>query len=132
MKILVGLGNFEDSYIGTRHNVGRDFCIWLMKKNKFSEFKKDSFLKALVSTGEINGEMYMLILPETYMNLSGITVKNIFQKWNNTQKVSFGLRVSLTYLPMIVYFIIINRNELFSWIVEEFNSKDSSDILDKS
>jgi PTH1 family peptidyl-tRNA hydrolase len=86
MKILVGLGNFEDAYVGTRHNVGRDFCIWLMQKNKFSDFKKDSFLKALVSTGEINGEMYTLILPETYMNLSGVTVKNIFQKWSDVQK----------------------------------------------
>ncbi len=86
MKILVGLGNFEDKYIGTRHNVGRDFLIWFAQKHKFSDFKKDSFLKALVSTGDIKDEAYILILPETYMNLSGVTVKNIFQKWSGVQK----------------------------------------------
>ncbi len=86
MKILVGLGNFEDKYIGTRHNVGRDFLIWFAKKHNFSDFKKDSFLKALVATGDIKDEAYILILPETYMNLSGVTVKNIFQKWNGVSK----------------------------------------------
>jgi peptidyl-tRNA hydrolase, PTH1 family len=86
MKILVGLGNFEDRYTGTRHNVGRDFLIWFAKKHHFSEWKKDSFLKALVSTGDIKDEAYILILPETYMNLSGQTVKNIFQKWSGVTK----------------------------------------------
>lgn len=83
MKILVGLGNFEEKYTGTRHNVGRDFCFWFAGKNHFSDFKKDTFLKALVSTGEIKDEKYTIVLPETYMNLSGTTVRNIFQKWES-------------------------------------------------
>lgn len=86
MKILVGLGNFEDKYIGTRHNVGRDFLIWFGQKNNFSDFKKESFLKALVSEGEVNGEKYVLVLPETYMNLSGQSVRAIFQKWSDIVK----------------------------------------------
>ncbi len=83
MKILVGLGNLGDSYVGTRHNIGRDFLLWLAHKNHFSDFKKDTFLKALVSSGECDGQQYLLILPETYMNLSGQTVKNIFLKWSD-------------------------------------------------
>lgn len=86
MKILVGLGNIGEKYIGTRHNVGRDFLIWFAKNNSFSEFKKDSFLNALVSTGSVLNKQYTLILPETYMNLSGETVKNIFNKWSDVQK----------------------------------------------
>ncbi len=86
MKILVGLGNIGDKYVNTRHNVGRDFLFWLAKKHDFCEFKKDSFLKALVSQGEISNKKYTLILPETYMNLSGQTVKNIFDKWSDVAK----------------------------------------------
>jgi PTH1 family peptidyl-tRNA hydrolase len=86
MKILVGLGNFGEKYVGTRHNVGRDFLIWFAKKNGFSEFRKDQFLNALVSEGSIGDKKYIFILPETYMNLSGGTVKNIFNKWNSVVK----------------------------------------------
>ncbi|MEN9921418.1 MAG: hypothetical protein RLZZ517_396 [Candidatus Parcubacteria bacterium] len=86
MKILVGLGNIGEKYVGTRHNVGRDFLIWSAKKHSFSDFKKDSFLNALVATGEISNKAYTFILPETYMNLSGQTVKNIFSKWSDIQK----------------------------------------------
>jgi PTH1 family peptidyl-tRNA hydrolase len=86
MKILVGLGNIGEKYVGTRHNVGRDFLIWFAKKHSFSDFKKDSFLDALVATGEISNRQYTFILPETYMNLSGQTVKNIFNKWSETKK----------------------------------------------
>lgn len=86
MKILVGLGNIGEKYIGTRHNVGRDFLIWFAKNNSFSEFKRDSFLNALVSTGEFSNKQYILTLPETYMNLSGQTVKNIFNKWSEVSK----------------------------------------------
>jgi PTH1 family peptidyl-tRNA hydrolase len=86
MRILVGLGNFGEKYIGTRHNVGRDFLIWFAQKNNFSEFKKDSFLNALVSSGEFLNTPYVLVLPETYMNLSGQTVKNIFNKWSEVAK----------------------------------------------
>ncbi len=86
MKILVGLGNFEDKYTGTRHNVGRDFLLWFAKQHHFGEWKKDSFLKAFVSTGEIKDEAYILVLPETYMNLSGQTVAAIFKKWTGITK----------------------------------------------
>jgi peptidyl-tRNA hydrolase, PTH1 family len=86
MNILVGLGNSGEKYIATRHNVGRDFLIWFAKKHNFSDFKKDSFLNALVSQGEFQNNQYILILPETYMNLSGQTVKNISNKWTETEK----------------------------------------------
>lgn len=86
MKILVGLGNVGKKYNNTRHNVGRDFLIEFASKNHFTEFKKDSFLNAQISQGKIGVKKYTLILPETYMNLSGQTVKNIFEKWSEVVK----------------------------------------------
>ena len=86
MKILVGLGNIGEKYVKTRHNIGRDFLIWFAQKNNFSEFKRDSFLKALVASGNFSNKDYVLVLPETYMNLSGETVKNIFNKWSQATK----------------------------------------------
>lgn len=91
MKILVGLGNFGEKYVGTRHNIGRDFLIWFAQENNFSEFKKDAFLNALVSNGEYKGSPYVLILPETYMNLSGQTVRNIFNKWSEVTKENVAI-----------------------------------------
>lgn len=86
MKILVGLGNIGEKYTNTRHNIGRDFLIWFAQRHNFTEFTKDSFLKALVAKGSYNSDDYILILPETYMNLSGQTVKNIFNKWSEISK----------------------------------------------
>lgn len=86
MKILVGLGNIGEKYVATRHNVGRDFLIWFAQKHGFSEFKKDSFLNARIASGEFKNKPYTLVLPETYMNLSGQTVKNIFNKWSDVSK----------------------------------------------
>lgn len=97
---------------------------------RFSEEHQINLLLLWLATvsyflGNIKGNLFTLL-----MLIIGFFANASFTIIIHT--LSFGLRVSLTYLPMIVYFIIINRNELFSWIVEEFNSKDSSDILDKS
>lgn len=91
MKILVGLGNIGEKYTNTRHNIGRDFLIWFAQRHNFGEFTKDSFLKALVSKGSYNFHDYILILPETYMNLSGQTVQNIFNKWSEITKEDISI-----------------------------------------
>jgi PTH1 family peptidyl-tRNA hydrolase len=78
MKIFIGLGNFEDRYKGTRHNVGRDFCIWFAEKNGFSNFEKDKYSDSKISYGIYNGQEIEIVLPETYMNLSGESVAKYF------------------------------------------------------
>lgn len=75
MKIFVGLGNFEDKYTGTRHNVGKDFLIWFASENSFSEFEFDKYSNSKISKGKFKGEDVEIVLPETYMNLSGESVK---------------------------------------------------------
>lgn len=71
MKIIVGLGNPDDKYKNTRHNIGRDFVESFRKKNKFEDWNFHKKSNSLVSEGDLNGENVLLILPQTYMNNSG-------------------------------------------------------------
>jgi PTH1 family peptidyl-tRNA hydrolase len=73
--ILVGLGNPGEEYIGTRHNVGREFLLALAKKEGITEWKTDKKLRALVAKGDFLGSKVMLVLPETFMNNSGGSLK---------------------------------------------------------
>lgn len=83
MIYAVGLGNKGDEYEGTRHNAGRSLLIALAKKNKFTDWKYDKVLDAQKAKGEIEGESFTFILPETYMNNSGRSVKAL--KLSNKQ-----------------------------------------------
>jgi PTH1 family peptidyl-tRNA hydrolase len=74
MKIIVGLGNPDDKYKNTRHNIGRDFVEAFRKKNKFEDWSSHKKSNSLISKGEFNGENITLVLPETYMNNSGKTL----------------------------------------------------------
>lgn len=75
MFIIVGLGNPGKEYDGTRHNTGRTLVEHFIKTHHFSEPKADKKLKALVTTGEIKKEKIIFVLPETFMNKSGVSVK---------------------------------------------------------
>lgn len=73
MKIIVGLGNPGKEYEKTRHNTG--FMVLDKLSDKFNiEIKKEKN-KALIGTGEINGEKVMLVKPQTFMNLSGEAIR---------------------------------------------------------
>lgn len=76
MKIIVGLGNPDDKYKNTRHNIGRDFVESFRKKNKFEDWNFHKKSNSLISEGEFNGENILLVLPQTYMNNSGKAVMN--------------------------------------------------------
>lgn len=75
MKIIVGLGNPGNEYEKTRHNTGFMVVDRLAKKHNI-EIKKEKS-KALIGTGEINGEKVMLVKPQTFMNLSGEAVRGL-------------------------------------------------------
>ena len=82
MYIIVGLGNPEPEYSNTRHNMGFDTINKIAKKYNI-EFSKTKF-KGIYGTGTIEGEKVILLKPQTYMNLSGESVKKIidFYKLN--------------------------------------------------
>ena len=75
MHYIVGLGNPGEEYELTRHNAGRMVVLELVKKEKMDEPELDKKLKALVSKGEIGKNKVQIILPETFMNKSGDSLK---------------------------------------------------------
>jgi len=72
MYLIVGLGNPEEKYSNTRHNMGFDVINEFSKEYdiKVSKSKFDAFY----GMGEINGEKIILVKPQTYMNLSGESI----------------------------------------------------------
>ena len=73
MYLIVGLGNPEEEYAKTRHNMG--FCTINELAKEFNiEVNKTKF-NALYGTGTVNGQKILLLKPQTYMNLSGEAVK---------------------------------------------------------
>ena len=75
MYIIVGLGNPESKYNGTRHNIGFSAITALADANNISlDMKKH---KALCGKGVIAGQKVLLAEPLTYMNLSGESVREL-------------------------------------------------------
>ena len=75
MYLIVGLGNPENEYAHTRHNMGFDAINEVAEKNNINITK--SKFKGLYETGIIQGKKVILLKPQTYMNLSGESVKEI-------------------------------------------------------
>ena len=74
MYLIVGLGNPEEEYARTRHNIGFDTINKIAKKNNI-EINKKKF-NSLYGAGTIQGEKVVLLKPQTYMNLSGNAVRD--------------------------------------------------------
>jgi len=75
MRYIVGLGNPGEEYEMTRHNAGRMAVLEFVKKEGIDQPEFDKKLKALVAKGKIGGEKIQIILPETFMNKSGESLK---------------------------------------------------------
>jgi peptidyl-tRNA hydrolase, PTH1 family len=73
MKLVVGLGNPGKRYDGTRHNVGFDVIDRLAKNPSVAGFQ-DRF-DAEVAEWREDAEKILLMKPQTFMNLSGKTVR---------------------------------------------------------
>lgn len=78
MKLIIGLWNPGKEYEKTRHNVWFMFLDYLKDKENFLDFKFESKFKADISEGRIWIEKIILIKPQTYMNLSGESIRKIF------------------------------------------------------
>lgn len=70
MKLIIGLGNFEDKYLFTRHNAGFMMVDFFVRANNES-FKVEKKLKSAIAKFRLDGEDVVVIKPLTYMNLSG-------------------------------------------------------------
>lgn len=77
MYVVVGLGNPGKDYTNTRHNVGFDTIDILGKRNGI-EINKIKF-KSVYGEGFIGREKVILVKPQTYMNNSGVALREISQ-----------------------------------------------------
>ena len=73
MYLIVGLGNPEEEYSGTRHNMGFDTINKISEKYNIKVAK--SKFNGLYEKSKIEGEEVILLKPQTYMNLSGVCVR---------------------------------------------------------
>ena len=87
MKIIVGLGNPTREYAGTRHNVG--FSVIYNISDAYNIPVETKKHKALIGKGVIEGEKVVLAMPQTYMNLSGESVRELidYYKADETQEL---------------------------------------------
>ena len=78
--LVVGLGNIGSEYIMTRHNIGFEILDYLSNKENLSF---ETFKLADKTILQKKGKKIFLIKPNTYMNLSGKSVKY----WMNKEKI---------------------------------------------
>lgn len=73
MYIVVGLGNPEEDYSRTRHNMGFNVINEIAKEYNVLLNKKK--FDAIYGEMVLSGEKIIFVKPQTYMNLSGTSVK---------------------------------------------------------
>ena len=77
MLLLVGLGNPGSNYTNTRHNIG--FKIIDAINSKFKLSKQKPKFKGLLTTVNINEKKVYAIKPLTFMNNSGICIRELIE-----------------------------------------------------
>jgi len=84
--IFVGLGNPGEEYKETRHNTGRMLVEWF-GKSLDAEWKTDKKLNATVAKVKIGKSQAILVLPDTFMNKSGTSVKPLVGSLKAAEKL---------------------------------------------
>ena len=77
MLLLVGLGNPSPNNSNNRHNVG--FLVIDKINTKFKLSKQKPKFKGLLTTGNISEQKVFAIKPLTFMNNSGICIKELIE-----------------------------------------------------
>lgn len=80
-RLIVGLGNPDEKYRYTRHNWGY-LVVEELADRLNVKFRNDSSVRGLVAKGECDGVTCYLLLPLTYMNLSGAAIAALAKKKN--------------------------------------------------
>jgi len=75
MYVIVGLGNPGREYQNTRHNIGFDVIEALADVAGISVMERKH--KAIIGKGVLDGQRVILVKPQTYMNLSGESVRDV-------------------------------------------------------
>ena len=84
MFVIAGLGNPDKKYDKTRHNVGFDVIDKMAEKYNVELTEKKH--KAICGSGYIAGQKVLLVKPQTYMNLSGESVRDVIDFYKIDEK----------------------------------------------
>lgn len=78
MKLIVGLGNPEDKYVKTRHNIGFMVLDSIVEDQNITDtWKENKLAHAQTLSLSLNDEQVLLVKPQTYMNNSGQAVASL-------------------------------------------------------
>lgn len=84
MYIIVGLGNPGKEYQNTRHNIGFDVIDEIAERNNIAMGEKKH--KAIIGKGFVAGQRVILVKPQTFMNLSGESVRDAIDFYKVDEK----------------------------------------------
>lgn len=87
MFIIVGLGNPSKEYEGTRHNAGFEVIDRIADKYNISVDTKKH--RALIGKGIIGSQKVILAKPQTFMNLSGESVRSLLDYYKVDEEQEF-------------------------------------------
>ena len=87
MLLLVGLGNPNPNSSNNRHNVG--FFVIDAINEKFKLSKQKPKFKGLLTTGKIEDQKIFAIKPLTFMNSSGVCIKELIEYFKINPKDVF-------------------------------------------
>lgn len=76
IQLIVGLGNPGNKYANTRHNAGAEFVEQLAARHSVT-LKPESKFSGLYGKSAIDGQAIHLLIPTTFMNLSGQSVSSL-------------------------------------------------------
>src|SRR5215813_11230019 len=79
MRLIVGLGNPDPEYQWTPHNLGFMAVDELANRGSIRVERPEG--KALVGKGRLAGEDVLLAKPQTFMNLSGVSIRELLEKY---------------------------------------------------
>src|SRR5258708_34341829 len=83
MRLIVGLGNPDPEYQWTPHNLGFMAVDELANRASIRVERPEG--KALVGRAKLAGEEILLAKPQTYMNLSGISLRELLANYKLEQ-----------------------------------------------
>lgn len=81
-KLIVGIGNPDENYRESRHNIGFMFLDYLAKKLEAEDFEFNKKLNSLATKAKLNKSILILAKPQTYVNKSGeavIKLRNFYK-----------------------------------------------------
>ena len=85
--VIIGLGNPGEEYTNTRHNAGRMALESFAKKEGIDAWKSHSASKSLTASVAVGKNNVTLVLPQTFMNKSGVSAAKFVKSVKAAEKM---------------------------------------------